>query len=180
MKSETLAHKLGTTVHLSPLLMKARRLGLRGVGDLCALAVRRGCGHYRQGTESEGPLTSETEFSNEELALALLSIAGPYDPHAIRCGAAMLGALDNNPRAIATLAQRERGEQVVRYVAECGRSFEPDNAFWTELLRLLPVTPPPKAGVLPHPTRFVAMNGYERGVGQKITTEWQRPRGNAA
>ena len=33
---------------------------------------------------------------------------------------------------------------------------------------------------MPHPTRFVAMNGYERGVGKKITTEWQRPKQSAA
>ena len=33
---------------------------------------------------------------------------------------------------------------------------------------------------MPHPTRFVAMSGYERGVGKKITTEWQRPQRRAA
>jgi hypothetical protein len=33
---------------------------------------------------------------------------------------------------------------------------------------------------MPHPTRFVAMSGYERGVGKKITTEWQRPKHSAA
>jgi hypothetical protein len=33
---------------------------------------------------------------------------------------------------------------------------------------------------MPHPTRFVEMNGYERGVGKKVTTEWQRPQQGVA
>lgn len=175
MKPETLAHRLGTTTHVSPLLMKARRLGLRVPEDLCTLAVQRGCRHYWQGNEPEGELLPESQFSHEELAIAMLSIAGPYDPHMIRCGAAMLGAEGNDPAELARLAVWERSEQVVRYIAECGTKFEPANAFWGELLRLLPATPRPKEGVMPHPTRFVAMNGFERGVGKKITTEWQRP-----
>ncbi len=175
VKTETLAHKLGTTAHLSPLLMKARRLGLRAAADLCTLAVQRGCRHYWQGDEPQGELLSPDQFSNEELAIALLSIAAPYDPHAIRCGAAMLGAKANDLPTLARLTRWERSETVVRYVVECGLRFEPENSFWSELLSLLPQAPAPKSGVLPHPTRFVAMNGYERGVGKRITTEWQRP-----
>lgn len=180
MQSDTLARRLGTTAHISPLLMKARRLGLREAEDLCVLAVQRGCRHYWQGTEPEGELLSTVQFSNEELALALLTIAAPYDPHAIRCGAAMLAAEGNDPATLARLTRWERSEQVVRYIAECGMRFEPACAFWNELLALLPKTPPPKDGVMPHPTRFVAMNGYERGIGKKITTEWQRPQRHAA
>lgn len=115
------------------------------------------------------------QFTNEELAMSLLNIAAPYDPHSIRCGAAMLGAPGNDPSCLARLAKWERSEIVVRYVAECGERFEPLNPFWKELLELLPFTGVPKSGVMPHPTRFVAMNGYERGVGRKITCEWQRP-----
>jgi hypothetical protein len=44
---------------------------------------------------------------------------------------------------------------VVRYVAEAGRHYEPENLFWVRLLSLLPRTPPPKSSVVPHPTRFV-------------------------
>jgi len=106
----------------------------------------------------------------------LLTIAAPYEPHVIRCGAAMLGAVGNDPHQVARLAVWERSEMVMRFVAECGQRFETDNAFWQVLLSLLPVTPAPKDGVLPHPTRFVAMNGYERGVGKRFTAQWQRPR----
>ncbi len=175
MEQETLAHRLGMTAHVSPLLMKARRLGLRVPEDLWVLAVQRGCRHYTQRNEPEVELVDAERFTNEELAMSLLNIAAPYDPHTIRCGAAMLGAPGNEPARLARLAKWERSELVVRYVAECGERFEPFNPFWKELLSLLPVTEVPKSGVMPHPTRFVAMNGYERGVGKKLTCEWQRP-----
>src|SRR5436190_926209 len=124
MENETLAAKLGTTTHLSPLLRKAKRLGL-GPRELQQLAVQRGCQHYETGHEPEEPLASLADFSNEELAIALLSTALPYDPHSIRIGAAMLSAKDNDPRRLALMAVKERCVGPVRYVAEAGRRFEP-------------------------------------------------------
>ena len=56
------------------------------------------------------------------------------------------------------------------------KKFEPENSFWTELLALLPVTPQPKDGALPHPTRFIEMTGFIPGVGRKLVTQWERPR----
>jgi hypothetical protein len=176
LSAETLAVKLGQTVHFSPLLRKIRGLGLSIPKDLWTLAVQRGCRHYWQGDEPEAELVSQSTLTNEELAIALLNAAGDYSPHSIRCGAAMLGALGNDPAQLAKLAVWERSVTVVRFVAECGLKFEPHNPFWTELLDRLPKGPRPKEGVLPHPTRFVAMSGYERGIGKKITTVWQRPR----
>ena len=180
VNTDTLAQKLGTTVHFSPLLRKIRRLGLSTPKDLWTLAVQRGCRHYWQGDEPEGELVSQNLLTNEELAIALLNSAGNYNPHSIRCGAAMLGAIGNNPATVATLAIWERSVAVVRFVAECGRKFEPLNPYWSDVLSRLPACKPPKDGVMPHPTRFVAMSGYERGVGKKITTEWQRPQRRAA
>jgi hypothetical protein len=173
METPTLAAKLGTTTHLSPLLHKARRLGL-GPRELETVAVQRGCRHYSNGSEPEKPLAEEAQFSNEELAIALLSVALPYDPHSIRCGAAMVGAEGNDPQRLARLAVMERSETPVRYVAEAGAKFEPQNPFWPELLNALPPTAPPKPGVLPHPTRFVAMTGFTRN-GPGLVIEWQRP-----
>src|SRR5205823_4953543 len=132
--------KPGTTTHLSPILRKANHLGLRQ-RDLEVLAVQRGCRHYSDGTESNKPLASPEQFSNEELAIALLSIALPYSPHSIRCGAAMLGATGNQPERLARMAVLERSEVPVRYVAEAGRKFEPDNPFWRDLLDALPAVP---------------------------------------
>jgi hypothetical protein len=135
--------------------------------DLWTLTVQRGCRHYWQGDEPEGELVSETTLTNEELAIALLNCAGSYSPHSIRCGAAMLGAFGNDPAIVARLAIWERSEAVVRFVAECGRKYEPQNVFWRDVLDRLPECSVLKDGVMPHPTRFVAMSGYERGVGKK-------------
>jgi len=173
MEPPTLAAKLGITTHVSPLLQKARRLGL-GPRELQTLAVQRGCRHYSNGSEPKEPSVPEQEFSNEELAIALLSPALLYDPHSIRCGAAMLGAPGNVPRRLARLAVMERAVVPVHHVAAAGQRFEPENPFWKELLAALPPAPPPKSGVLPHPTRFVAMTGFTRR-GPGLVIEWQRP-----
>ncbi len=104
----------------------------------------------------------------------MLSTALRYDPRSIRCGAAMLGAEGNSPARLARMALMERCVIPVRYVAESGLRFEPDNHFWRELLDRLPVTPGPRPGVLPHPTRFVAMTGFTRN-GPGLVVEWHRP-----
>ncbi len=173
MKMPTLAEKLGTTTHLSPLLRKAQRLGLDAAG-LERLAIQRGCDYYHEGEPLPPASVSLGEFSNEELAIALMNPALRYHPQTLRLGAAMLGAQGNAPAEIAHLAQLERCEPIVRYVAAAGRQYEPDNPFWGELLSLLPVTPSPKSGVVPHPTRFVAMTGITRR-GVETVTEWIRP-----
>lgn len=173
----TLAEELGAAPHISALLQKARRLRLAPEG-LQQLAVQRGCVHYSTGKALSPLSVSEEQFSNEELALALLSVALPYDPWSIRCGAAMLGAQGNSPARLARLAVLERSVVPVRYVAEAGKKYEPENVFWEELLNELPSSPPPKAGVLPHPTRFVAMTGFTR-KGPGLVVEWQRPQRRA-
>jgi hypothetical protein len=96
----------------------------------------------------------------------LLNGAGNYSPHSMRCGAAMLGAVGNAHAVIAKLAIWERYEAVIHFIAECERSFEPHNPYWSGLLERLPACHAPKEGVLPHPTRFVEMSGDERGVGK--------------
>ena len=172
----TLAQRLGTTPHLSPLLRKARRLGLLIPRDLETLAVQRGCLHYQRGDEPVGELATKENFSNEELSVALLNVALPYDPHSIRCGAAMLGTDGNDVSTLARLAAEERSVLVVRHVAESGARFEPSDPFWRALLAALPPTPPPNDGVLPHPTRFIAMTGMDRGGQRGLRTQWLRPR----
>lgn len=166
--------KLGTTTHLSPLLRKARRLGL-DAGALERLAIHRGCDYYHHGAPLLASPIGVEQFSNLELAMALLNPALRYHPQTLRLGAAMLSAEGNTPEEAARLAAMERCEAIVRYVAEAGRKFEPQNAFWTKLLELLPMTPPPKSSVVPHPTRFVAMTGITRR-GVETVVEWIRPR----
>jgi len=177
MDALTLARKLGTTTHVSPLLIKARRLGLPTWRELCTLAVQRGCRHYAQGDEPQGELVSRELFSDEELAVALLNVALPYQPHAIRCGAAMLSAPGNDSRRLAWLAKLERSELPVLHVARAGQMMEPDNPFWPHLIAALPDLPAAPEGVLPHPTRFVAMTGILRRGERGHFTQWQRPGG---
>jgi hypothetical protein len=179
VKITTLAEKLGTTPHISALLKKAERLGLRSPQLLEALGVARGCWHYRSPDISPVPPISESEFGNEELAVALLSPSLPYSPHTIRVGAAMLGATGNDIEAIARLAVSEQCVEVVNYIANAALRFEPDNPFWRRLLDLLPKTPPIQEGVMPHPTRFVSMTGMTR-AGMHPITIWIRPRPDLA
>jgi len=178
METETLAAKLGTTTLLSPLLRKARRLGL-GPRELEILAVQRGCDYYHDGSPLPPPSVSEKEFSDVELAISLLNPALRYHPQSLRLGAAMLGATGNAPEEIARLAKMERAEAIVRYVASAGKRFEPENPFWTRLMDLLPTMTPPKSSVVPHPTRFVAMTGFTRR-GPETIVEWIRPNRAAA
>jgi hypothetical protein len=174
MNTPTLAKKLGMTTHISGLLIKAKRLGLDAEG-LERLAIQRGCDYYHEGEPLPPSSISEQEFSDEELAIALLDPALRYHPQTLRLGAAMLGAEGNDPEKIVRLAKYERCESLVRYVAEAGRRFEPKNLFWERLLSLLPVTPAPDSSVVPHPTRFVAMTGMTRR-GVETVTQWIRPR----
>lgn len=174
MPSVTLAHKLGTTPHISPLLMKARRLGLPTGEHLEALAVARGCRYYGGGSLPTVAAVSREQLSDEELAMALLSIAARYSPQSLRVGAAMASAANIDPQRLAWLARLERSEAVLRYVAECGARYEPENEFWRKLLALLPAPTRVPSGVLPHPTRFIAMTGITRR-GVETVIEWIRP-----
>jgi hypothetical protein len=179
MNTPTLAEKLGTTAHTSALRHKAQRLGLANVAALEWLAVARGCWHYRQPEMPDPPDVAESQFSNEELAIALLSPSQPYSPHTIRLGAAMLGAAGNGAERLAGLAKAEGCEIAVRYIAKAGLQFEPDNPLWHELLEKLPETREPEDGVLPHATRFVSMTGFTRAGPGKVTV-WIRPRADLA
>lgn len=169
----TLAEKLGTSAHESPLLQKARRLGLNAEG-LEALACRRGCSYYSNRESLPPAAATSAQLSNEELAIALLNPALRYHPQTLRLGAAMLGAPGNDFTRLAWLATQERCGTVVAYVARAGRKFEPANVFWGQLLALLPTTTSVKEGVLPHETRFVAMTGLTRR-GIETVVQWIRP-----
>lgn len=174
MPPVTLAHKLGTTPHISPLLMKAKRLGMPSGAHREALAVARGVRYYGGGSLPEAPPVSRDQFSDEELAMALLSIAAPYSPQSLRVGAAMSSGREIDAARLAWLARLERSEVVLRYVAECGARYEPENSFWPRVLASLPPAVPIPSGVLPHPTRFVVMTGITRR-GLETVIEWIRP-----
>src|SRR5262245_7774600 len=95
----TLAKKLGMTSHVSGLLIKARRFGLDAEG-LERLAIQRGCDYYHPGGVLPLPSVTEAQFSNEELAIALLNPALRSGAQTLRLGGAMLGAEGNDPAEI--------------------------------------------------------------------------------
>ncbi len=179
-----LANRLGTTPHLSPLLMKAKRLGFTSPEDLERLAVRRGLRYYAPHADSISkpgddatpaePKDDPAAFTNEELAIALLSPATPYSMQRLRMGAAIMATEGNDPVAIARLAKWERSESIVRHIASCGQQVEPGHPFWSRLLEELPECPPYPDDTLPHRTRFVAMTGITR-AGNKPIAQWIRP-----
>lgn len=177
---KSLAEQLGTTGHISPLLMKARRLGLAEPEDLERLAILRGCRYYDSHIAEQAEQrvdwrsVSENDFTNTELALALLSVSLPKSQIRLRMGAAMIAADGVQAREVVRRARMERCESVVRHIAQCASQVEPDNPFWKSLLHGLPETAP-KPWVLPDITRFVAMTGVTRR-GTETVMQWIRPR----
>ena len=180
--SQLLAHRLGTTAHLSPLVHKAERLGMRMPEDLERLALARGLRYFGQLSQTanddlnEGSrsLPSPDQFSNEELAIALMSPTLPYSLNRLRMAAAMLGAHGSSAEIILRLSQLERCENIVHHIAECASHVEPGHPLWQTLLHGLSAQPSPPPDILPHPSRFVAMSGLDR-TGRNTKSQWIRP-----
>jgi hypothetical protein len=156
----------------SPLLEKARRLGLLRVLDLERLAIARGCNYYERNLGQPALPDDAVPLSNAELAIALIVPAQQPKARQVRLAAALLGAADEPAVKIASVAMEENVAGIVRYIASCGSRFESQNGFWTALLNALPEVAVNRDD-LPHPTRFVEMTGIDRGkVG--IFTRWIR------
>lgn len=155
----------------SLLLAKAKALDLEVPLDLRRLAIERGCNYY---SVEPGPRPlGEVALTNAELAVALLSPELPYEPWNIRIGAAIMSAPDVPADELVRLARLEKCESMVRYIAECGKRYEPANESWDRLLSLLAAVQVSLYG-LPHPTRFIAMNSIIRGK-SGLWTQWIRP-----
>lgn len=178
----TLAQRIGTSTHLSPLLQKARRLGAHDPRDLESIALARGLRYFgRPGNPQDKgrepcaiPAMDLSLFTNEELAIALINPAAPYSLTRIRMAAAVMAADGVSAVEITRLARQERCQSVVRHIARCGNTVEPENPFWQSLLQNLPDTPPVSPDILPHISRFVALSGITRN-GRQNTMQWIRP-----
>lgn len=176
----SLAHLIGTTPHLSPLLRKARRLGYATPDDLQQLAVLRGCSHYSQpGGDSEGiEDCGRDRLSNEELAVALISAGSDGDARHIRVAAQLLGAPGLRAASVARLARMERCAPIVRYIAEAGlREDEAGADFWKTLLQILPSGQTIAEGRMPHPSRFMSQPGWTPASRPKRRVSWLRAHG---
>ena len=169
----TLAQTIETTTPVSPLLRKARRIGIRSVDDMIALAASRGCSHYLPGTRSVPALADE--LGDEELTILLLVGENPYEPTAIRCAAQLARSRLVNPAKLARLALMEKCERVLAHIARAGFEHDVDGAdFWRDLLNRLHAPPARQESALPHWTRFVSMPGIQRSGPAPI--HWLTPR----
>ncbi len=157
----TLAQQIGESTHCSPLLRKARRLGLADLTFALCLATARGAHHYA----SVFPPTPDDPglaiFSDEELVVLLLLGEHPFEPFAIRCAAPLVSLCDL-PR-LARLAKQERTTRPLAHIARAGCAHDPDQTGrWRTLLHLLDHPPVVSAGRLPHWSRFVSHTGVTR------------------
>ena len=175
------ANTYGGTAHLSPLLRKARRLGLATPKALLHLAVKRGCDHYTP-TDYDGRAVDDpglVALSDAELGMALISGAQEYDPQWMRCAAQLLSRPGLNTSDLVRLALMERCAPVLRYIGVQAMQWDAGReAFWAEVLAGLPAGMAAPAGVWPHPSRFMTQAGYRRGGGQALPV-WLRPRAAA-
>lgn len=172
-----LANRLGETRHVSPLLRRARAMGIGTPATLLALAVARGCSHYAGATATSGVADpGRAALGDEELAALLMLGELPFNPVAIRCAAQLLGGEAVNAQRVVSLARRERCERVLAHIARAGMEHDQERAwFWSDLLVRLGDVRPAPAGVLPHWTRFGVMNGMRRGT-REVQFDWLRPR----
>lgn len=176
----SLAHLLGTTPHLSPLLRKARRLGYATPDDLQQLAVLRGCSHYRlpDGKSEAIEDCGRDCFSNEELAVALVSAGSDGSAQHIRVAAQLLGARGLGAASVARLARMERCVPIVRYIAEAGVQEDEAGAdFWKALLQFLPSAQAVGEGRMPHPSRFMSQPGWTPASRPQRRASWLRAHG---
>lgn len=175
-----LAHLIGSSPHLSPLLRKARRFGYANSEQLLHLAVARGCRHYTPSDyhADEVQDCGKACFSNSELAVALVSGGAEGDARHIRVAAQLLGAPDVSAAKVARLARMERCVPILRYIAESGRREDSvDPAFWRNLLELLPEAPSVEEGRLPHPSRFLSQPGWTPPSRPPRRASWLRAHG---
>ncbi len=171
----TLAQTLGTTAPVSPLLRKARRLGIRNLRDAINLAVARGCRHYADGAIPLAQDCGRDSFSNEELSIFLLLGENPYDPAAIRCAAQLTRSPDIEPARLGRLALQHGAERPLAHIAHAGAKHDQAGRnFWIEILtRLDRINFFREEPALPHWSRFVSSPGYQRGQ-TKLPT-WLNP-----
>lgn len=169
--SDTLAKKLGTTTHLSPLLHKLKRLGLSTPSDLEDLAIVRGLDYY--GKVRDQVNSRNASLSQEELAIALLSPSLPYSLNRLRMAGAILGGDNLCIDELVLLSRKERCEVALRHIAEMGHKVEPSNPFWESLLLRIPPSSRVPVDILPHLTRFVTYSGIDRN-GRVPRMQWIR------
>src|SRR5258708_20257519 len=101
--------------------------------DWVALAVQRGCYHYFN--QRKAKAISLEDFSDEELAVLLLSVANKYDPMLIRAAAQLLSAPGTDIKTLIQLCRREKALTPLPWSVEAAAETDPQPPFRTELNR---------------------------------------------
>ena len=158
----TLARKVGDVLHESALLRKVLALSgepVERAGDwLLKCAVERGASHYEKDFRSDLPADTPA-LSNEELGAALCLGHLPWNPIFIRAAAQVLSASDIDARKLARLAEMERIEPILLYIADSAARVVPSQEPWATLSQLLSRRHKIKLDSLPHWSRFVSQTG---------------------
>lgn len=166
----TLAHKLGETRHISPLLRKVvERCGsVDCAGDwLLKVAVERGARHYKRDFPADLP-PDDPSFSDEEIGVALCLGHLPDRPVFIRAASQLLSSPKINVQRLARLAAMERCEPVMAHIADAAARFAPELEPWASLRPMLGRRKTPPEDALPHWSRFVSMTGVTEKGGPQI------------
>lgn len=179
---KTVAEQIGQTPHVSPLLRRLRRLGLKTAGDLRRLAVARGCWHYRRPDDETAapPAVSPEVVSDAELAIGLLSASQEFDSTHVRCAAQLMSTDRISGQEVVRLAVQERAVPLVRHIARAAVEMEaPHREYWTRLLSLLSSRTEAPEGRLPHRSRFVSETGvtfHDGRLDKRGARTWLCPR----
>lgn len=160
--TRTLAQYLGETATHSPLWCRARVLGLHQ--NLLALAAQRGARHYAglaPPFNAQSPVSNA--FSDEELIVLLLHGRNPFEPFLVRAAAELLRHRPLDVARLALNSKRERCQRVLAYIAQAGADHDTSASnWWNSLLVALGPQRPVPPGLLPHWSRFVALQGIDR------------------
>ena len=162
--ARTLAQHLGETAPYSPLWHRARALGLRDSHHLLAFAAQRGARHYAGlGAPAATKPAGREGFSNEEVIGLLLHGLNPFEPFLIRAAAELIRHHAVDAARLVLASKRERCQRVLAYIAQAGADHDAvGSPWWKSLLVALGPQRPVPAGLLPHWSRFVALQGIDR------------------
>lgn len=143
-ESETLASRLGKTVHVSPLQMKIEALRTRFpcacaecLEDwLVAVANARGARVVVLPREPDPPFHSPPldVLSCEELVVSICGLQRLDRPQMLRLAAQLISREVVRADALLLVARRERAEPVLKELSIQALKVDPDHALWRHIL----------------------------------------------
>lgn len=146
-RESALAARLGTTRHVSSLLLKAQRLRRQYPSPTAAeledwLLDQANARGATVVTRLVDPVTNMApipagEFSNEELVVAICHPNGDDRPQALRAAAQLVSRGDVDAVGLVRVVRRERAELVLLELARQALRVEPGHAIWGQIRVLL-------------------------------------------